>query len=48
LASLEGGLAELHTLTGDLEREDRAEGVVVRARIPPRWPTGSPTLHETA
>src|SRR5438477_1881904 len=31
----EGGvLAELHTLAGDLEREDRAEGVVVRARIP--------------
>jgi GTP-binding protein HflX len=31
----EGGvLAELHTLAGDLEREDRPEGVVVRARIP--------------
>ena len=31
----EGGvLAELHELAGDLEREDRAEGVVVRARIP--------------
>jgi GTP-binding protein HflX len=27
-------LAELHELAGDLEREDRAEGVVVRARIP--------------
>jgi GTP-binding protein HflX len=31
----EGGvLAELHTLAGDLEREDRPEGVVVKARIP--------------
>jgi GTP-binding protein HflX len=31
----EGGvLAELHELAGDLEREDGAEGVVVRARIP--------------
>jgi GTPase len=31
----EGGvLAELHELAGDLEREDQAEGVVVRARIP--------------
>ncbi len=31
----EGGtLAELHELAGDLEREDRAEGVVVRARVP--------------
>jgi GTPase len=29
-----GALAELHSLAGDLEREDRAEGVVVRARIP--------------
>jgi GTP-binding protein HflX len=27
-------LAELHELAGDLEREDGAEGVVVRARIP--------------
>ncbi len=27
-------LAELHELAGDLEREDQAEGVVVRARIP--------------
>jgi GTP-binding protein HflX len=27
-------LAELHELAGDLEREDHAEGVVVRARIP--------------
>jgi GTPase len=27
-------LAELHTLAGDLEREDRPEGVVVRARVP--------------
>jgi GTP-binding protein HflX len=27
-------LAELHDLAGDLEREDRAEGVVVRARVP--------------
>ena len=27
-------LAELHELAGDLEREDRAEGVLVRARIP--------------
>jgi GTP-binding protein HflX len=27
-------LAELHTLAGDLEREDRPEGVVVKARIP--------------
>ena len=31
----EGGrLAELHTLAGDLEREDRPEGVLVKARIP--------------
>jgi GTP-binding protein HflX len=31
----EGGvLAELHDLAGDLEREDRAEGVLVKARIP--------------
>jgi GTP-binding protein HflX len=31
----EGGtLAELHELAGDLEREDLAEGVVVRARVP--------------
>jgi GTPase len=29
-----GALAELHEVAGDLEREDRAEGVVVRARIP--------------
>ncbi len=29
-----GVLAELHELAGDLERENRAEGVVVRARIP--------------
>jgi len=29
-----GALAELHELAGDLEREDRAEGVFVRARIP--------------
>jgi GTP-binding protein HflX len=27
-------LAELHELAGDLERQDRAEGVLVRARIP--------------
>jgi GTPase len=27
-------LSELHGLAGDLEREDRAEGVLVRARIP--------------
>ena len=29
-----GALAELHELAGDLEREDRPEGVVVKARIP--------------
>jgi GTP-binding protein HflX len=29
-----GVLAQLHELAGDLEREDRAEGVVVRARVP--------------
>jgi GTP-binding protein HflX len=29
-----GTLAELHELAGDLEREDRPEGVLVRARIP--------------
>jgi GTP-binding protein HflX len=29
-----GALAELHELAGDLEREDRADGVLVRARIP--------------
>jgi GTP-binding protein HflX len=27
-------LSELHGLAGDLEREDRAEGVLVRARVP--------------
>jgi GTP-binding protein HflX len=27
-------LSELHALAGDLEREDRAEGVAVRARVP--------------
>jgi GTP-binding protein HflX len=27
-------LAELHELAGDLERTDRAEGVLVRARVP--------------
>ena len=31
----EGGrLSELHELAGDLEREERAEGVLVRARVP--------------
>jgi GTP-binding protein HflX len=31
----EGGtLAELHEVAGDLEREDRADGVLVRARVP--------------
>jgi GTPase len=31
----EGGtLAELHDVAGDLEREDRPEGVLVRARVP--------------
>jgi GTPase len=31
----EGGLlSELHSLAGDLEREDRPEGVAVRARVP--------------
>jgi GTP-binding protein HflX len=31
----EGGvLAELHEVAGDLEREDRADGVLVRARLP--------------
>jgi GTPase len=29
-----GVLAELHEVAGDLERSDRAEGVLVRARIP--------------
>jgi GTP-binding protein HflX len=29
-----GALAELHDLAGDLEREDRPEGVAVRARVP--------------
>ena len=27
-------LAELHELAGDLEREDRGEGVRIRARLP--------------
>ena len=27
-------LAELHEVAGDLEREETAEGVVVRARLP--------------
>jgi GTP-binding protein HflX len=29
-----GRLSELHSLAGDLEREDRPEGVLVRARVP--------------
>ena len=29
-----GRLSELHRIAGDLEREDRAEGVMVKARIP--------------
>ncbi len=29
-----GRLSELHRIAGDLEREDRAEGVLVKARIP--------------
>jgi GTPase len=29
-----GALSELHDLAGDLEREDRPEGVLVRARVP--------------
>jgi GTP-binding protein HflX len=29
-----GSLSELHDLAGDLEREDTAEGVLVRARVP--------------
>jgi GTP-binding protein HflX len=29
-----GRLSELHRVAGDLEREDRAEGVLVRARLP--------------
>jgi GTPase len=29
-----GRLSELHSIAGDLEREDRAEGVLVKARIP--------------
>jgi GTP-binding protein HflX len=29
-----GRLAELHEVAGDLEREDRSEGVLVRARVP--------------
>ena len=28
-------LSELHDVAGDLEREDTAEGVRVRARVPP-------------
>jgi GTP-binding protein HflX len=32
----EGGrLAELHDIAGDLEREDTAEGVRIRATVPP-------------
>jgi GTPase len=39
----EGGrLSELHALAGDLEREDRAEGVLVRARVP------APLVHRFA
>jgi GTP-binding protein HflX len=31
----EGGrLAELHELAGEVEREDREDGVLVRARVP--------------
>jgi GTP-binding protein HflX len=31
----EGGrLSELHELAGEVEREDTAEGVLVRARVP--------------
>ena len=29
-----GALSELHELAGELEREDTAEGVRVRARVP--------------
>ena len=29
-----GRLSELHPIAGDVEREDRAEGVLVRARVP--------------
>ena len=29
-----GSLSELHELAGELEREDTAEGVRVRARVP--------------
>jgi GTPase len=29
-----GSLSELHDLAGELEREDTAEGVRVRARVP--------------
>ncbi len=32
----EGGrLAELHDVAGDLEREDTADGVRIRATVPP-------------
>ena len=31
-----GRLSELHRIAGDLDREDRPEGVLVKARIPPR------------
>ena len=32
----EGGrLAELHAIAGDLEREETADGVRVKARLPP-------------
>jgi GTP-binding protein HflX len=29
-----GSLSELHDLAGELEREDTADGVLVRARVP--------------
>ena len=35
----EGGrLSELHDLAGEMEREETAEGVRVRARVPAAWP----------
>ena len=40
----EGGrLHELHELAGEIEREDREDGVLVRARVPAPKLTASPT-----
>ena len=43
-----GSLSELHELAGELEREDTAEGVRIRARVPPRPRRASSASRATA